>query len=61
MRRKDLIEFFLENYIVNGIAVTDCEVLRIEILSTAEPAKKFQNSIFLRVDILLTIAQILNP
>ena len=46
---------------VNGIGVTDFEVLRIEILSTAEPVKKFQNSIFSRVDILLTLAQILNP
>ena len=61
MHRKDLIEFLLENDMAYGIGVTDCEVLRIEILSTAEPAKKFQNSIFLRVDILLTIAQILNP
>ena len=59
MHLQDLIEFFQNMAWVIGFGVTVREISREEMPKTAESAKQYQNLIFSKVDILLTLVQ--NP
>ena len=55
---KDLLEFFQKIVWLIGFGVTVREISRMEVKKTVEFAKK-KNTLFLRIDILLIVAQ--NP
>ena len=60
MRLKDLLEFFQKIVWLIGFGVTVREISRMEVKKTVEFAKKTKkNTVFLRIDILLIVAQ--NP